>query len=405
MKTSKELRQDLGQLVHRQRGMLEAAEEAKRGFTAEEEQEYGRIEKEVGDTEESITRLEKQEARERALAEPQGGPVNRPDVSISPQPDAVTDQYRNAFAAYLCGQEEAAECRALSVGTAAEGGHTVPQEEFVRELIKTVDNEAVIRPLARVIQLTNAQTLGAPVLDADPADADWTTELATGTEDSTMAFAKRELNPQPVAKLLKVSKKLLRASPLGMEGIVRDRLGYKVGVTQSKVFNTGDGASKPLGIYTASAQGISTARDVDVGNGAGALDADEFITARYTLRAGYRGVWHFHRLGLAAFRKLKDGNNTYYWQPGLAQGVPSTFLDLPYVVDEYAPSTISAGAGNYIAVLGDFSYYWIAEALTMEIQRLDELYAATNQVGYIIRAEVDAMPVLEDAFVRLEFAA
>jgi HK97 family phage major capsid protein len=208
-----------------------------------------------------------------------------------------------------------------------------------------------------------------------------------------------------VAKLLKVSKKLLRASPLGMEGIVRDRLGYKVGVTQSKAFNTGDGASKPLGIYTASAQGISTARDVDVGTGAGALDPDEFITARYTLRAGYRGTWHFHRLGLAAFRKLKDTNGAYYWQPGLAVGVPSTFLDLPYVVDEYAPSTISAGAGNYIAVLGDFSYYWVAEALTMEIQRLDELYAATNQVGYIIRAEVDAMPVLEDAFVRLEFAA
>ena len=35
-----------------------------------------------------------------------------------------------------------------------------------------------------------------------------------------------------------------------MDALVRDRLGYKLGVTHSKAFNTGDGASKPLGVYT-----------------------------------------------------------------------------------------------------------------------------------------------------------
>lgn len=37
----------------------------------------------------------------------------------------------------------------------------------------------------------------------------------------------------------------------------------------------------------------------------------------------------------------------------------------------------------------------------MELQRLDELYAATNQVGFIGRRELDAMPVLGEAFARL----
>jgi len=38
----------------------------------------------------------------------------------------------------------------------------------------------------------------------------------------------------------------------------------------------------------------------------------------------------------------------------------------------------------------------------MRIQRLNELYAATNQVGFISRLESDGMPVLEEAFARVK---
>ena len=36
------------------------------------------------------------------------------------------------------------------------------------------------------------------------------------------------------------------------------------------------------------------------------------------------------------------------------------------------------------------------------MQRLAELYAETNQIGIIARAATDAMPVLEEAFVRVK---
>lgn len=52
-------------------------------------------------------------------------------------------------------------------------------------------------------------------------------------------------------------------------------------------------------------------------------------------------------------------------------------------------------------MIADFSYYWIADALSMQVQRLIELYAESNQVGYIGRLETDGMPVLEEAFVRV----
>jgi HK97 family phage major capsid protein len=71
-------------------------------------------------------------------------------------------------------------------------------------------------------------------------------------------------------------------------------------------------------------------------------------------------------------------------------------------MSEYVPNTFSSG--NYVGVIGDFSYFWIAEALDMRVQRLVELYAETNQTGYIGRMEVDGMPVLEEAFTRVTLA-
>jgi len=55
-------------------------------------------------------------------------------------------------------------------------------------------------------------------------------------------------------------------------------------------------------------------------------------------------------------------------------------------------------------LLGDFSHYWIADALSMQMQRLSELYAETNQIGFIGRLETERTPVLEEAFARVKLA-
>lgn len=434
-RTSKELRQELGELTDQSRKILERAHGEQRKRTAEEETELKRMDARMDEIEKEVELVEKQEERERRLAEPRK-PGIRPSVTPSGDSQAeeqrkteehfaqrwglmgrhiarrmpgnhlATASYRSAYDRWLVAPRGTGistlspeEQRALSVGTAAEGGYTVPQEEFIAELIKAADDQSVVRGLARKFQVPMAQSLGAPTLSADPSDPDWTSELLVGSEDSTMAFGKRELHPWPLAKYIKVSDKLLRASPLGMETIVRDRLAYKIATAQSAAFNEGDGANKPLGLYTQNANGISTSRDVDVST-TNAYDADKLIGARFTLKQGYwpNARWHFHRNVLAAWRKLKTTDN-YLWQPGLTVGAPNTLLDFPYSIDEYAPSDTTPTAAP-VAILGDFSYYWIVDALGVRIQRLDELFALTNQVGFVIRVETDAMPVMEEAFVR-----
>lgn len=438
MATSREYRQKLGELVFRQRAIIERAEKEERKISPEEDVEMRRLETEMEDLEPIIERLTAIESREQKLSNPTSKAIKLgPDGNAAADADdeqrelvkrfkerfglmgvhlakripgnqMASIAYRTAFDRWLCSPKGSGlntltgdERRALSVGTAAEGGYTVPQEEFVAELIKSVDDQTPLRELARKFQVPQAVSLGAPALSADPDDADWTVELGTGTEDSTMAFGKRQMTPNPLAKRLKVSDKLLRASPLGMETIVRDRLAHKLAIAHSKAFNSGDGASKPLGMYTPSANGISTGRDVDIST-SGAMDPDKLIAARYTLRPGYwrNARWHMHRNILAIVRKLKTGTspNQYLWQPGLTVGAPNMLLDFEYVVDENAPSDATPTAARCM-MLGDFQQYWVVDALGMTIQRLDELYAESAQVGYIIRAETDGMPVLEDAFV------
>lgn len=318
----------------------------------------------------------------------------------------ATDEYRESFNRWLIGGERLCtsdELRALQSDIDTAGGYMQAPMTMVAELLKFVDNDVVVRQKATVFQANGAKSLGVVSLDTDPDDADWTSELGTGSEDSAMAFGRRELRPHPLAKRIKVSNTLLRVSTMPAESLVAQRLAYKHAVSQEKGFMTGSGAGQPLGLFTASSLGISTGRDVSTDNTTTAITADGLINAKFSLKAAYQATaeWIFHRDAVKAIRKLKDGNGQYIWSPGLG-GQPNTILDRPYTMSEYAPNTFTTG--QYVGLFGDPRFYWIADNLQFTLQRLVELYAATNQTGFIGRLECDGMPALEEAFARVKLA-
>src|SRR6185437_7127849 len=274
--------------------------------------------------------------------------------------------------------------RAIQADSDIVGGYLVAPQEFVAKLIKFVNNYLFIRQKATKYVVKAAQSLGAPSLDNDISDADWTSELDTGNEDNAMSFGKRELTPHPLAKRLKVSNRLLRMASVtggfsadgsvaggGPEGLVRDRLGYKFGVSEEKAFMSGTGSNQPLGLFTASNRGIDTSRDVLSGNPTG-ITVDALIAAKYNQKVQYwnRAEWLFHRNILQLIRQLKDGNGNYLWVPGGLGGEADTILDRPVNMSEYNPNVASSGL--YIGLFGDLSFYWIVDSLEMQIQRLVE---------------------------------
>lgn len=351
---------------------------------------------------------------------PVGGSPS-PESRYTISPDDEKKSIRASWQKFLKGGIMALnpqEVKAYQADNPAGGGFLISPQDFVNDLITLVKDQVFVRQLAKTYTVSRAESLGLPAMDTDPADADWTAELLTGTEETTIAFGKRELRPHPVAKNIKVSNKLLRNTALDAEAVIMDRLAYKFAVTEEKAFLSGTGANQPLGVFTASSLGISTTRDTTAAAST-AVAADDFIGTKYSLKAAYqqKAIWIMHRDVVKAVRKLKDTTNNYIWTAGYnnneaafgglgpgggLQGTPENLLDRPILMSEYAPNTFTTGL--YMAVLGDFSRYVIADSLDMQMQVLDQLYAATNQTGYICRKETDGMPVLEEAFARLILA-
>lgn len=297
------------------------------------------------------------------------------------------------------------ERAALQMDNDAQAGFLLMPEQFIARLIQDLDRTVAIRGLATVIPLTGGESLGAPSLDTDIADAEWTTELGVGTQDTALAFGKRRLTPHPLAKNIKVSKDLLMANTaISPEAIVRERLTYKFGTVQETAFMTGHGAGQPLGVFTASTNGISTSRDVSTGNTSTSITTDGLIECKYAMESQWMMSpnlrWVFHRSAVKQIRKLKDGDGQYLWSPGLVGDVTDRILNVPVITSEYAPSTFTSGL--YVGLLGDFSYYWIVDGMSLSIQRLVELYAGTNQDGFFGRMRLDGMPVLQTAFSRVK---
>ncbi len=403
-----ELRQTRAKAIADARAVFEAAERENRAMTAEEQERYKKFMQDAEDLRQRIETAEQLAAQEDELRQSLGtvaGGKEQPGDDRNGNPG--DEERRVALRKFLRGGVNSLtgqEVRALQADADVTGGYIVAPQQFVNQLIKAVDNAVFLRGLATKFTVERAESLGVPSLDTDISDADWTSELGTGNEDTAMSFGKRELRPHPLAKRIKISNKLLRQAALDPEALVRDRLAYKFGVTEEKAFLTGSGAQQPLGIFTASANGISTSRDVSSGNATDSPQFDGLTRAKYALKAQYwpRARWLFHRNAMEKIALLKDGNGQYIWRESVRDGEPDRVLGLPVLVSEYVPNTFTTGL--YVGMLADFSCYWIVDALDMQIQRLVELYAETNQTGFIGRRELDGMPVLEEAFVRVKLA-
>jgi HK97 family phage major capsid protein len=106
----------------------------------------------------------------------------------------------------------------------------------------------------------------------------------------------------------------------------------------------------------------------------------------------------------AQIRKLResgtDGN--YLWQPGLMAGQPDRLLGRPVFTNN---SMDTPGASKKVVLFGDLSYYWVADFGGISLKRLDELYAASGQVGFRFFRRIDARVMLADALQVLQMAA
>lgn len=215
--------------------------------------------------------------------------------------------------------------------------------------------------------------------------------------ESDDSFGQVSIGAYKLGTMIKVSEELLNDSVFNLETYIAKEFARRIGNKEEDAFFTGDGSGKPTGILAATggAQlGVTTAS-------ATAITIDEILDLFYSLKAPYRNkaVFVMNDATVKAIRKLKDGQGQYLWQPSLQAGTPDTILNRPLYTSAYVPAI--AASAKTIA-FGDFGYYWVADRQGRVFKRLNELYAATGQVGFVATQRVDGKLILPEAIKVLQ---
>ncbi len=368
--------------------------DSKRGedglLSAEDTVAYEKMEQEVVDLGKEIERLERQAAIDAELNKPVSEPItNKPNNNPDGEEKKgrATDKYKKTFWNAMRRKNFYDVENALQVGTDSEGGYLVP-DEFEHTLVEALEEENFFRSIATVIR-TSSGDRKIPVA-ATKGTASWIDEEGAYPE-SDDSFGQVSIGAYKVATMLKVSDELLNDSVFDLEAYISKEFGRRIGAKEEEAFFTGDGKGKPTGIFNAAggaSDGVTTA--------AANITFDDVMDLFYAVKSPYRkkAVWVLNDTTVKALRKLKDNNGNYIWQPSVQAGQPDMILNRPYHTSAYVPEV---AAGAKVMAFGDFSYYWIADRQGRSFKRLNELFAANGQVGFLASQRVDGKLILSEA--------
>ncbi|NTW70672.1 MAG: phage major capsid protein [Eubacteriaceae bacterium] len=358
---------------------------------------YERMETDVVNLGKEIDRLERQQALDLELSKPVNTPItSKPTTTGDVKTGRAAEDYKEAFWKAMRSKNSVEIQNALQVGTDSEGGYLVP-DEFEAVLIQSLEEENIFRQLAKIIQ-TSSGDKKIPV-SSSKGTASWVDEEGL-IPDSDDSFGQSSLSAYKLATMIKVSEELIQDSVFNLESYIAKEFARRIGAKEEEAFFIGDGSGKPTGIFHSSGGagiGVTTAS-------ATALTFDELMDLFYSLKSPYRknAVFVTNDATVKTIRKLKDGNGQYIWQPSVTLGQPDTILNKPVRTSAYVP-TIAASAKPI--AFGDFSYYWVADRQGRSFQRLNELFAATGQVGFKATQRVDGKLILTEAIKALQMKA
>lgn len=360
----------------------------KDGFvSAEDTATYDKMEADVVALGKEIERLERQAAIDLELAKPTSQPItNQPGSGMKEDKKSgrASDAYRKAFWDSIRKRNYFDVQNTLSIGVDTEGGYLVP-DEYEQRLIDALQEQNFFRQLATVIT-TSSGDRNIPVVSGH-GEAAWMDENGLYTE-SDDTFGLISLGAYKLGTAIKVSDELLNDSVFDLEGYIATEFTRRIGAKEEEAFLVGDGKKKPTGVFVSAENSVTTSGT--------SITFDDVMDLYHSLRVPYRknAVWLLNDTTVKALRKVKDGNGNYIWQPSVQAGEPDTILNRPYYTSSFVPDL---AAGNKIMAFGDFSYYWIADRQGRSFKRLNELYAANGQVGFLASQRVDGKLILPEA--------
>lgn len=328
--------------------------------------------------------------------------------SGNPQLESLaSDDYSRAFRGYLRGHDF--ESRDLGVGTGASGGFIVPPQ-FLQQLVEAQLAYGGLRVVSTIINTRDNGGADLPVpTDNDTAQAGAILAEAGALPTQDIGtFAQTVLHSYMyTSKMIKVSLQLLQDSFFPIEPYLARKLGIRLGRIQNTHFTNGTGTGQPNGVVTAATLGKTGLSGQTL-----SVIYDDLVDLIHSVDPAYRGqtpglpvqlnqgsgvptprpCFMFHDSTLKAIRKLKDSQGHPLWAPpgayypGFSGPAPETILGFPYVINNDVP-VMAANAKSIL--FGDFSNYFIRDALDVQVVRLSERFMDNLQQAFIAFQRTD----------------
>ena len=313
-----------------------------------------------------LAEIEKRAEDLRIQRRPSGDAVEARGVDIAP---AI--EYRTVFAKAICGSLEnltaeeravlktgSTEFRAQSTGVTTAGGFFIPTELAATIIRSMLAWGPMYDPGVSTEMVTSSgNPIRIPTVDDTAVTAVTHTENTaltdTGAKDVTIG--QKSLDAFAFdTQFIRWSWELDADSIFGMEALLGDLLGERLGRIANLQLTTGSGTGAPNGIVTASSLGKTAAA-------VAAITFDEIIDLEHSVDPAYRtsprAAFMMNDSVLQAVRKLKDGQGNYLWQNGNVQaGVPGTINGRPFYINQ---AMASQATGARVMLFGDFSKYFV----------------------------------------------
>lgn len=331
--------------------------------------------------------LEEREAFYNSAAT--AAPVENRSLDTASVTDAKRDE---ALRSYLLRGEDglSAEHRSImvqmrdqNVATGSAGGYLVPTtlEASVISALKYYGpmNSGV------VTQLTTASgnPINMPYNDDTAQVGSLIAEGGTISTSASLTFSQKSLGAYKfTSNTILVSSELLQDSAIDIGAFVSDKIAERLGRVLNTYHTTGTGSAQPEGLAFAASQGAVTLSNT-------AVAADDLLDLVHSVDIAYRGQGAFmmNDATFKAVRKLKDSTGQYLWQPSIQAGVPSKLFGYDvYINNDMAGVT----AGAKAVLFGDFKKFTVRKVKGITVKRLNELYAANDQVGFMALARYDS---------------
>lgn len=423
-----ELRQKRANIWEQTKSLHDLAAKEKRQMTAEEQEQWDRMNAEINDLKAYIDREERIAAIDAEMTEVPEPEARRgtttfrndPPEIVEESPLPESEEYSKAFLTYIrfgmngMRPDQRAvvqpyfsmmqsETRAQGTTSAGAGGALVPQEFYRRLLAAMKQYGGMRRARTNKIETASGTTMPIPTVDDTGNVGAILAENQQATEQDFLFAAVNLGSFMYTSKMVRVSLQLLQDSAFPMDNWLPDKLGERIGRANNAHFTTGTGSGQPRGILAAT--GGAVQGSLGASGSTTSVAFEKIVELEHSVDPSYRGSaeWMFHDTTLRALKQIQGPDNALIWLPGLAVQALDTILGYPYVINQDMPQM---GANNKSILFGDFSYYFIRDVMDLRVLRLEERYADYLQVAFLafLRSDgVFANPGATDAACPIKF--